>query len=305
MGHLQRRNFPDFLAPNSKGSMSKPTQQKIRIYDSDLMMPPVRPYLEDTFSHLRFAYEKAKLDLVAANKNTWFGQLWNILNPFLLAIIYWFLVVVLFGTGGNILDRDGMRILTQIVGGLFLWSLPSTAFNLGARSIIQGGTFILNTRIPRMILPISSVFGGFMNFAPSILVYLIFHSLAQYSFSVHMFWAFPIIALVFLISLGFAMMAATGTVYYRDLASFLPFVSRMWLYLTPIIYMYTQVPDSMAWTFYANPFGGLFAAIQQILFESTSPNMSYLLSGLAWSVGLVFLGIVMFLRKEREFAVRI
>ena len=269
------------------------------------MMPPVRPYLEDTFSHLRFAYEKAKLDLVAANKNTWFGQLWNILNPFLLAIIYWFLVVVLFGTGGNIFDRDGMRILTQIVGGLFLWSLPSTAFNLGARSIIQGGTFILNTRIPRMILPISSVFGGFMNFAPSILVYLLFHSLAQYSFSVHMFWAFPIIALVFLISLGFAMMAATGTVYYRDLASLLPFVSRMWLYLTPIIYLYTQVPDSMAWTFYANPFGGLFAAIQQILFESTSPNMSYLLSGLAWSVGLVFLGIVMFLRKEREFAVRI
>ena len=285
--------------------MPKPTQQKIRIYDADMRMPPIRAYLEDTFAHLRFAYEKAKLDLVAANKNTWFGQLWNILNPFLLAVIYWFLVVVLFGTGGNIFDREGMRILTQIVGGLFLWSLPSAAFNLGARSIIQGGTFILNTRIPRMILPISSVFSGFMNFAPSILVYLLFHALARYTFSLHMFWAFPIIVLIFLICLGFAMMAATGTVYYRDLASLLPFVSRMWLYLTPIIYLYTQVPDSMNWTFYANPFGSLFAAMQQILFESRNPNLNYLLSGLVWSVFSILIGVVMFLRKEREFAVRI
>ena len=285
--------------------MSKPIQQKIRVYDSELIMPPIRPYLEDTFSHLRFAYEKAKLDLVAANKNTWFGQLWNILNPFLLAIIYWFLVVVLFGTGGNIFDREGMRILTQIVGGLFLWGLPSAALNLGARSIIQGGSFILNTRIPRMILPISSVISGFINFAPSILVYLLFHALSGYSFSIQMLWAFPIIALIFLICLGFAMMAATGTVYYRDLASFLPFASRMWLYLTPIIYLYTQVPDSMTWTFYVNPFGGLFAAIQQILFENTGPNLNFLLAGLAWSLGSVLAGVFMFLRKEREFAVRI
>jgi teichoic acid transport system permease protein len=285
--------------------VSHSDKTKVRVYDAELRIPPIKPYLEDTFAHLRFAFEKAKLDLVAANKNTWFGQLWNIINPFLLAVLYWFLVVVLFGAGGSIFDREGMRILTQIVGGLFLWGLPSAAFNLGARSIIQGGSFILNTRIPRMILPISSVLSGFMNFAPSILVYLLFHALARYSFSIHMLWAFPIIAIIFLISLGFAMMAATGTVYYRDLASFLPFVSRMWLYLTPIIYLYTLMPESLSWTFYANPYGGLFAAMQQILFESSSPNFGFILAGLGWSIVSISAGIMMFLRKEREFAVRI
>ena len=103
---------------NEKSSSQK---KDIRIYDSESQFPPIKEYINDTLAHLRFAYEKAKLDLRAMNKNTWLGQLWNILNPLLLSLVYWLLVVVIFGTGGSIFDREGLRILTQIVGGLFLY----------------------------------------------------------------------------------------------------------------------------------------------------------------------------------------
>jgi len=265
----------------------------------------MRPYLEDTFAHLRFAYEKARLDIQAANKNTWFGQLWNILNPLFLAMIYWLLVVVIFGSGGSIFDKEGLRILTQIVGGLFLFGLPSSGIALGARSIIQGGTFVLNTRLPRLILPVSAVISSFLVFLPSMLVYVGFHALARYQFGLQMLWIFPIILLVFITTMGLTMMAATGTVYFRDIASFLPYVLRIWMYLSPIIYLYTRIPSSLEWSIYANPLGALFTSWQQILYENSVPDLSYLMAGALWSFGSLTCGLLMFLRKEREFAVRI
>ena len=277
----------------------------MRTYDSALRMPPMKPYLEDTFAHLRFAYEKARLDIQAANKNTWFGQLWNILNPLFLAMIYWLLVVVIFGSGGSIFDKEGLRILTQIVGGLFLFGLPSSGIALGARSIIQGGTFVLNTRLPRLILPVSAVISSFLVFLPSMLVYVGFHALARYQFGLQMLWIFPIILLVFITTMGLTMMAATGTVYFRDIASFLPYVLRIWMYLSPIIYLYTRIPSSLEWSIYANPLGALFNSWQQILYENSVPDLSYLMAGALWSFGSLTCGFLMFLRKEREFAVRI
>ena len=132
-----------------------------RVYDAQQRMPPVRPYLRETLSHLQFAYEKARLDLKAAHKDTWFGRLWNIMNPLLLGVVYWLLVIVIFGRGGD--PASQMDVLAQILGGLFLFALPGGALSLGAKSVVGGGTFVLNTRIPRLILPIGSLITAFLN----------------------------------------------------------------------------------------------------------------------------------------------
>ena len=137
-------------------------------------MPEVRPYLAETIEHVMFAYEKSRLDLKAAHKDTWFGRLWNVLNPLLLGMVYWLLVQVIFSGGGD----DPYRTLAQILGGLFLFSFPSGALSLGARSIVSGGTFVLNARIPRLILPIGSTISAFLNFVPSLLIYALIHVVA-------------------------------------------------------------------------------------------------------------------------------
>ena len=283
-----------------------PTSIKnLRIYDSDSKFPPITNYAIDTYTYFRFAYEKAKLDLRAANKNTWFGQLWNILNPLLLSMVYFLLVVVIVGNGGSIFDLEGLKVLTQIIGGLFLYRFVSNGLNLGARSIIGGGAFVLNTRLPRMILPLSAMCNALLTFLPSMVVYIAFHAISRHPIGLETFWALPIFIIVFFLTVGLSMLAATGNVYFRDVASFLPYISRIWLYLTPVIYPYTEVPDSMDWFFYANPLGSIFAAWQQVLFEGSSPSPKYILVGIIWSTSLLFLGLFMFLRKEREFAIRI
>jgi teichoic acid transport system permease protein len=276
-----------------------------RVYDAERHLPPVVPYLADVFSHLQFAYQKARLDLRAAHKHTWFGRLWNVLNPLLLGTVYFLLVVVIFGSGEDIFGRDGLRTLTQIIGGLFLFALPSGALALGARSIVSGGSFVMNTRLPRMLLPIGSVISAFLTLLPSLGVYAIFHLLAGYPVGPQLLWAIPIVAILTLTSLGLAMVFATLNVYFRDVAGFLPYVTRIWLYLTPIIYLYTNIPSALDWTLALNPIGTLFASWQQVLFEGSAPSLSYIAQSVAWSVAIAILGALMFMRRERDFAVRI
>lgn len=276
-----------------------------RIYDAERHLPPIGPYLADTFSHLQFAYQKARLDLRAAHKDTWFGRLWNVMNPLLLGVVYWLLVIVIFGNRENIFDRDGLRTLTVILGGLFLFSLPSSSLALGSKSIVSGGTFVLNTRLPRMLLPIGSVISAFLNFIPSMAVYAVFHIASGYALGFHLLWMVPLVLILLTMALGLAMIVATLNVYFRDVASFLPYVTRIWLYLTPIIYLYTNVPSILAWTLYVNPLATLFSSWQQVLFEGGRPEYHFVAIAALWAVLLLVVGALMFMRREREFAVRI
>lgn len=278
---------------------------KIRVYDSDASFPSIGAYLQETVGHLSFAIAKAKLDLRAVNRNTWLGQLWNILNPLLLSLVYWLLVVVILGSGGSIFSLEGIKTLTQIVAGLFLFRFISIGLMTGAKSIVSGGAFVLNTRLPRIILPLSSVYSAFLSFLPSMFLYAIFHLVSQYPITPELLLLVLVVLLSFLLTAGLAMLAATGNVFFRDIASFLPYVTRIWLYLTPVIYVYTDIPDNYRWLIFLNPIGALFVCWQQILFLGEIPGNSYLLAGVLWATGLFLLGFVMFLRKERDFAIRI
>lgn len=284
-------------------STAKPTIT--RVYDAERRLPPIVPYLTETLSHLQFAYEKAKLDLKAAHKDTWFGRLWNVLNPLLLGVVYWMLVVVIFGRGDSVFGREGLRTLTQILGGLFLFTLPSGSLALGSRSIVGGGSFVLNTRLPRMLLPIGSVISAFFNFIPSLAVYALLHLVSGYEVGLHLLWSIPLVAILVFISLGLAMLVATLNVYFRDVASFLPYLTRLWLYLTPIIYLYDNVPSALQWALYVNPIGTLFTAWQQMLFDGRGPDPAYVLVALGWALLSLVVGGLMFMRREREFAVRL
>lgn len=276
-----------------------------RVYDAAHRLPPIIPYLKDTFSHIQFAYQKARLDLRGAHKDTWFGRLWNVLNPLLLGAVYFLLVVVIFGGGDDILSQESLQTFTQIIGGLFVFNLFSASLNLGARSIVGGGTFVLNTRLPRMILPIGSVITAFLTFAPSLLVYAVFHLLAGYPVGWQLLWTIPLLAILVVICFGMAMLFATLNVYFRDVASFLPYVIRIWLYLTPIIYLYTNIPSMLSWALRVNPIGTVFASWQQVVFEGRAPDISFVMTSLEWALGTLLVGGWLFMKREREFAVRI
>jgi teichoic acid transport system permease protein len=171
--------------------------------------------------------------------------------------------------------------------------------------VVSGGRLILNTAFPRILLPLSSVVAAFMRFLPTVAVYAPVHILSGLPLSLEMLWVLPITAMFILLASGLAMFISAAQVYFRDLASFLPYFLRVWLYISPILYYADDVPERYRAILWINPLGPLLSAWSDVLTKGRSPSFEELGVGLAWSLALFVGGALFFMSREREFAVRL
>jgi len=275
-------------------------------------LPPVVPYFRELWRRRGFAFELARTQMHAANTDTVFGQAWLVLNPLLLAGVYYLLVDVIGGGGratkGGMTAGDFFALLTS---GLFLYYYITGSLQSGATSVTAGGRLILNTPFPKMLLTVSTVYLAFRRYLPTLLVYLVIHIVTGQRWGLHLLWMFPILLMATMMGLGLANIFATLQVYFRDTASFLPYFIRIWLYLSPVLWV---VPDPGKGSSLQkllleyspfNPVFGVLASQGEVLIEHRNPNLVFMLYGLAWSVGLLVVGSLLMMSREREFAVRL
>ena len=121
-------------------------------------LPPLKSYLRQLWRRRQFAFELARSDLRSKHFNTALGQIWLILNPLLLGLVYFALVQIVGRRGGSVVG------LAYLLLSLFTFRLVSTSISQGARSVVGGGRLILNTAFPRTLLPLSSVLTCFFLF---------------------------------------------------------------------------------------------------------------------------------------------
>ena len=263
-------------------------------------LPPLGSYLRELWRRREFAVELAKTKLREQNFDTAFGQIWLVLNPLLLALVYFVLVDILRAS-----DSRNSEFFAHLVAGLFAFMLIHNALTVGVRSVTKGGRLILNSAFPRALLPLSAVITSFMRFLPTILVYIPIHLASGLPVNGNTLWVLPILALLLFLAAGLSMLVAAAQVYFRDLSNFLPYVLRIWLYVSPVLYYADEVPQRYEWLLDVNPLGGLLTAWSDVLNEGHAPQAGSMLLGLAWGVGVFVVAGLFFLSREREFAVRL
>jgi teichoic acid transport system permease protein len=262
-------------------------------------LPPLGPYMREIWRRRQFVFELARANLRAQHFNTALGQVWLLLNPLLLALILFVLVTIVRG------GSRGTDFLAHLMLALFAFRLVTTSIKQGARSVTGGGRLILNSAFPRMLLPLESVVTAFMRFLPTVVLYAIVHAVAGLPVGLHLLWAIPILASCGLFALGAAMLAATAQVYFRDLTNFLQYFLRLWLYASPVIYYVEDVPERFKAILVANPLYPMLAALSEAVNQAETPTPAFLAAGLAWGVGAFVVGALVFMSREREFAVRL
>jgi teichoic acid transport system permease protein len=262
-------------------------------------LPPVRPYLRDLWQRRQFAFELARTNLRSQQFNTVLGQLWLVINPLLLAFVFFVLVAIVRG------GSRGSEFFAHLMLGLFAYRLVSTSVKQGARSVIGSGRLILNTAFPRTLLPLASVLTAFMRFLPTLGVYAVMHGIAGLPVGPHLLWAIPILALLVVLASGAAMLASAAQVYFRDLTNILPYFLRIWLYLSPVLYYVDDIPERFKPIAAANPLYPLLGSLSDVVNQGENPGAGFLALGTAWALGFFLVGAVFFMSREREFAVRI
>jgi teichoic acid transport system permease protein len=270
------------------------------VYEPHLVgLPPLGQYLREAWRRRGFAVELSRTKLRAQNFNTLFGQLWLVLNPLLLAAVYFVLVDIL-RAGGR--DED---FFAHLMAGIFAYYFVSGSVRNGTKSVVGGGRLILNTAFPRVLLPIAGVIIAFKRFVPTIVIYVPVHVAMGLPVGPEQLWVLPLMALLVVLASGMAMIVAVLQVYFRDLKNFMPYLLRVWLYGSPVLYYADEMPQQYRFLLDINPLGQLLAAWSGVINQAQAPTSHQLVVASAWAFGSLAVGFLYFVSRERDFAVRL
>ena len=262
-------------------------------------LPSLRHYAGTLWTRRAFALELSRSELRAQHVNTLFGQLWLVINPLLLAIIYFVLIDIL--SGG---DR-GEDFFAHLLVGLFAFTFVQQSLLLGVKSVVSAGQLILNTAFPRALLPLSAVVTAFTRFLPTLVIYVPIHLAAGLPVRPALLWAVPLLGALIVLVTGLALAAATAQVYFRDLSGFLPYAVRGWLYASPVLYGAHEVPDRYATLLSLNPLWPLLTAWSDVFVAGRAPAGAELALVTGWAAAIFVAGALLFISREREFPVRL
>jgi teichoic acid transport system permease protein len=261
-------------------------------------LPPLGKYWRSLWIRRSFITEYSRSELHEQHFDSVFGQVWLVLNPLLLSGVYFLLIVIIGGHSDKI--RYG-----HLTACLFLFYFVANTMTAGVKSITTGQRLILNTAFPRIMLPVSSAIIGLFKFLPTILVFMVIRSILGFPISFAMLWAIPIVGITIILALGLAILISTVNVYFRDIASFLPYFNRTWLYLSPILYEASALKPNLRKFEAFNPLFPLLDSWSRAMVHAQAPLMSNMIKALIWAVAFFVLGTYYFLSRERDFAVRV
>src|SRR5262249_54388286 len=154
-------------------------------------LPPLRPYLANLWEKRRFIWHLARTDLKAEHYDSALGQLWVILDPLLLAAVY-FLLRTVVRPSGNV-NRNA--VIAHLVWAVFFFTYTQGCLMAGSRSLLNGRPLILNASFPRAALPLVAIVKSVFNFIPTLLVYFVFQAALGQPFGAPLL-ALPVVVVI-------------------------------------------------------------------------------------------------------------
>ena len=233
-------------------------------------------------------YELVVRDLVARYRGSVFGFFWTLLNPLLFMAVYTLVFSVIL--------RIGMEhFAVYLIAGLMPFQWFSNSIVLGTSSITDGGMYVGKTVFAPEILIAVPVLSNFVNFLFSLPLLLAVALLSHVSIGWPLFLLPLVLAIQVMFTLGLLLSLATFNVFFRDLQQLVGVLTMLVLYLTPIVYPLSMVPQSFKTLILANPLTSLITSYQDIFYYNRFPDWRSLLYALACSAITFVIGRAVFM----------
>jgi lipopolysaccharide transport system permease protein len=235
-------------------------------------------------------------DVKVRYKQTVLGFAWAIIQPVMMMVVF----SIFFGRLAG-MPSDGYPYPIFVYAALLPWTFFANAISTSGNSLVGSAHLVSKVYFPRLIIPLSSVGAGLVDFTISAGVLLILMAWYGVGWSLNLLVAPLLVAGVVFIALGVGTFLSALTIAYRDFRYVIPFMIQFWMFATPVIYPASLVPEGWRWLLYLNPMAGLIEA-----FRSAFLNRPFDVPALAVSLGiaivLFLVGIAYFEKAERRFA---
>ena len=242
-----------------------------------------------------------KRDITTAYKQTILGPVWIVINPLLSTVVF----TVIFGVIAGI-PTDGVPQFLFYLSGNILWGFFSSCLNKGS------GTFLGNARLfgkvyfPRLVMPISGIIYNLINFLLQTVVFvilIIIYALIGANVHLNLFILFTPILVMHTALLGTAigLIISSITTKYRDLNVLVSFGVSLLMYITPVVYPVSKVPENFRWLMLLNPVAPIVESYRYAFLGSGTFEWPFLLISLAVTAVLLFWGVLVFNKVEKNF----
>ena len=236
-------------------------------------------------------------DVKVRYKQTALGALWAVIQPFTAMLIF----TLFFGKLAK-MPSDGVPYPIFSYSALLPWTYFSGALSLSGNSLINNVNLITKVYFPRLVIPAASVLAGLVDFFIASLVLLGLMVFYHYTPGWAMLmWPLLVIPLV-LLALGVGLFLSAVNVKYRDIKYTLPFLVQIWLFLTPIIYPTSIIPERFRFLAAVNPLTGIIEAFRATLLPTKVMDWPLLGISMLVTTVIFIIGLLYFKKAEREYA---
>ncbi|MDE3108913.1 MAG: ABC transporter permease [Acidobacteriota bacterium] len=236
-------------------------------------------------------------DIKVRYKQTVIGAAWAILQPLLAMLVF----TLFFGRLAHI-PSDGMAYAIFYYSALLPWMYFANSLQSATSKIVENQNVITKVYFPRLMLPLSAVAAGLVDFAVSFLMFIVLMVYYHVRPSSGLLF-FPVfVILAFATALGAGLWFSALNAIYRDVRYVVPFLVQFWLFASPVAYPSSLVPAKWRWAYGLNPMAGVIEGFRWSLTGRGLMPGRMLLTSSVVTVLLLFSGLLYFQAMEMTIA---
>ena len=235
-------------------------------------------------------------DIQLRYKQTVLGVSWAIIQPFFTMVVF----SIFFGRLANV-PSNGLPYPVFVFCALLPWQLFASSLGNAAGSVVSNQALITKVYFPRVIIPMASILYALVDFAIALIILILM--MVYYKITpgpeavlLPLFGLFTSTA-----ALAVGLWLSALNVQYRDIRHVLPFITQLWLFITPVVYPTSIVPDQWRWLYALNPLTGVVEGFRWALLGAPAPG-PWIYVSVMGTIVLLISGLYYFRRVENTFA---
>ena len=253
--------------------------------------------LNELWDYRELTYFFIWRDIKIRYKQTVLGIFWAILQPLFTMVIF----SLFFGKLAQV-PSDGIPYPIFSYSALVPWTFFANGLLQSSNSLVNNANMVKKIFFPRLIMPISSVLGGIVDFVLAFIVLLLMMLYFRIYPTANIAWLLLFLLLALVTSMGTGFWFAAMNAQFRDIRYIVPFLIQAWMFLTPIAYPSSLIPEPWRTIYGINPMAGVVEGFRwALLGTENEPGLMTLVSGVV-AIVLLISGAFYFRRMEKTFA---
>ncbi|PAT36322.1 ABC transporter permease [Vandammella animalimorsus] len=243
-----------------------------------------------------------KREVLGRYRGSVMGLLWSFFNPLLMLTVYTFVFSVVFKARWNVETESKTEFALVLFAGLIVFFLLSETINRAPSLVVANVNYVKKAIFPLEILPVvsllSALFHGFVSLCVWLISYLLFFGIPKPTVLY-----LPLVILPFLlIILGLSWLLASLGVYLRDVSQFIGTLVLVLMFMAPIMYPVTALPEEFRQWLYLNPLTSIVEQTRDVLYWGNPPDFELLGIYALVSAFIAWLGFAWFQKTRKGFA---